>query len=70
MKDFWVDLRYFGKADLERFLGMFRTRGGRATKVDFELQRCGLGARIARVGRVVHLVLAAPIRELKLAGSE
>ena len=38
MKDLRVDLRDFGKADLERFFLMFRFRGGRATKVDFELQ--------------------------------
>ena len=38
MKDFRIDLRDFGQADLVRFSGMLSTRWGRATKVDFKLQ--------------------------------
>lgn len=39
VKDFGVDLRDFGQADLVRLFGVFSTREGRATKVDFKLQK-------------------------------
>lgn len=39
VKNFGVDLGHFGQADLVRFLGILSPRGGRATKVDFKLQK-------------------------------
>jgi hypothetical protein len=39
MKDFGVDLRDFGQTDLVSLFGVLSTRGGRATKVDFKLEK-------------------------------
>jgi hypothetical protein len=39
VKDLRIDLRDFGQADFVRSLGVLSTRRGRATKVDFKLQK-------------------------------
>jgi len=70
MKDFRVDLRDFGQADLVRLFGVLSTRGGRATKVDFKLQNAWIRCLDSKSRGVVYLVLATAVGELQLAGGK